>query len=198
MIEEFERKAMETVEAIDDEKNQLVTDHNEIVKKKVPVDLDSDEELEQESTMKLDEEHTSDRSSFITNKYCEDTKTETVANHLSDMILRFEASKKGIDEEFFTTDPEETIYEEDEIVSPDEDSENEDEEFEEDYSDEDIACLHQLKNIKKESCQSVSSLKFQIQDLCKCGIERKIAHIIDLQYKLEAKEVRHKKRNLLK
>ena len=46
-------------------------------------------------------------------------------------------------------------------------------------------------------------MKFQIQDLCKCGIERKIAHIIDLQYKLEAKEVRHKKmldlkRDLLK
>ena len=149
---------METVEALDNEKNQLLTNHDEIAKRKELVDLDSDEELEEESTIKLDEEYTSDRSSFITNKYCEDTKTETVANHLSDMILRFETSKKVMDEEFLTTDPEETIYEEDEIFLSDEDSDEEEEELGEDYSIDDIACLQQLKKITKESRQSASSL----------------------------------------
>ena len=66
-----------------------------------------------------------------------------------------------------------------------------------------MACFHQLKKIKKESRQSASSLKFQIRDLCKCGIEKHVAHIIDLQYNLEAIEVIHPrilvlKRDLLK
>ena len=64
----------------------MLTDHDEISKIKELVDLDSDEELDEESTVKLDKEQIADHSSFITNKYCEDTKTETVANHLSDMI----------------------------------------------------------------------------------------------------------------
>ena len=141
---------METVEALDDEKNQLLTNHDEIVKRKEQVDLDSDEELDEESTVKLDNESISDQSSLITNKYCEDTKTDMVANHLSDMILHFETSKKVMDNEFFTTDPEETIYEEDEIFLSDEDSDEEEEELGENYSDNDMACFHQLKKIKKK------------------------------------------------
>merc|ERR1712208_108792 len=108
-----------------------------------------------------------------------------------------------MDNEFFTTDPEEAIFEEDEVFLSDEDSDEEEEELGENYSDNDMAFFHQLKKIKKKSRQSASSLKFQIQDLCKCGIERHVARIIDLQYNLESIEVIHPKlldlkRDLLK
>ena len=51
------------------------------------------------------------------------------------MILRFETSKRIMDDEFFTSDPEETIYEKDEIFLSDEESDDEEEELGEDYSD---------------------------------------------------------------
>ena len=98
LIDLFEEEAKIIAENEDREKDELITDHNERLKQK-----NTTEEYE-EKTVTLDEEHVvCDNSSFITDKYMEDTNANTVANKLSDMILSFEQSPE--EEGIFNPDP---------------------------------------------------------------------------------------------
>ena len=197
-IEEFERKSMKIVETVDNEKNDIIINHEELLRKKELVNLDSDEELEEETGTKLEVEHNADHSSVIINKYCEDTKTKTVANRFSDYVFIFEKSNASFKDDFLTIDPEDAVYVEDELSSDEDEYENENEDLTEDFSEEDITNSHKLKDIRKESRQSIFWLRSNIENLCKCGIERKLSQIMELQYQLQQIDVNQEKLVALK
>ena len=174
LIDQFEEEAKRIAENEDREKDELITNHNEILKQKTTTEglYDSDEEEYDEKTVTLDKEHVvCDNSSFITDKYMEDTNANTVANKLSDMILSFEQSPE--EEGIFNPDPEQAFYVEDEIYISGDEVEDVDEEFQEDLviSEDDASKWNQLKDIKKETRQAVYLLKTNTAKLCKCEVK---------------------------
>ena len=188
LIDQFEEEAKRIAENEDREKAELITNHNEILKQKTTTEglYDSDEEEYDEKTVTLDKEHVvCDNSSFITDKYMEDTNANTVANKLSDMILSFEQSPE--EEGIFNPDPEQAFYVEDEIYISGDEFENGDEEFQEDLviSEDDASKWNQLKDIKKETRQAVYLLKTNTAKLCKCEVERNISFILSCKFQLE-------------
>ena len=190
LVDKFENEAQNLVEKMDGEKDDIVTNHNEIIKSKELVDeiYESDEEHNDEESTKLETEYVScDHSSVITNKYIEDINAPTIANRFSDMILSFEQTSFTEDNvEIFYPDSEEAFYVEDEVYdSEDEIKDDEDLIVNSSYSDEDLKQWNIMNMVKKESRQSVFCLQGNLSDICKCGVEKKIALILDKKYQLE-------------
>ena len=190
LVDKFENEAQNLVEQMDGEKDNIVTNHNEIINSKELVDeiYESDEEHNDEESTKLETEYVScDHSSVITNKYIEDINAPTIANRFSDMILSFEQTSFTEDNvEIFYPDSEEAFYVEDEVYdSEDEIKDDEDLIVNSSYSDEDLKQWNIMNMVKKESRQSVFCLQGNLSDICKCGVEKKIALILDKKYQLE-------------
>ena len=187
LINEFEEEAKRIAEHEDRQKNDIITNHDEILQKKVETYevYNSDEEEDEEKTATLDKEHVScDNSSFITDKYMEDISSNTVANKFSDMIISFEQLPEEV--EIFNPDPEQAFHVEDEIYMSDDELEEEEECLEEyDFSYEEISKLNQLKNMKTETRQIVYMLKTNADKLCKCEVERKISFILKCKFEIE-------------
>ena len=194
LIDEFENEATKTVENLDIKKDELLTNHDTAKKniKQIKYEIyDSDEEDENE--MKLEKEFvSSDHSSLITNKYVEDTNKPTVANKFSDMIISLEKIFSLDKEEVLNPEPEDSVYVEDEIYLSDDEDEEDDENYEDtSYSFEEIIQLKKIKNVKYESRKNVFWLKTNLANLCKCGVEKKISYLLELQFQLEKMQVEH-------
>lgn len=190
-IDKFEHDTQMLVEESDNKKDKIMMNHDEMFKKNSTVDeiYDSDEEEVKEEATKLDNENVScDHSSFITNKYAEDLDAPTVANKLSDMIIELE--QPLVDEEIFNPDSEESYYVEDEVyLSDDED----DDDMLEDYDEEEIEQCNAMIKIKQDSRQAVYWIKSNVEDLCKCAVQRKIALVISLKFQLDKMNIDNSK-----
>ena len=179
-IDRFEEDSNRLSEYEDKEKDEIITNHDEILKQRPTIDdlFDSDEEELEETSEKLEKDFVScDNSSFVTDKYMEDISSNTVANKFSDLIISFEQLPEEV--EIFNPDPEQAFHVEDEIYMSDDELEEEEEFLEEcDFSYEEISKLNQLKNMKTETRQIVYMLKMNADKLCKCEVERKISFIL--------------------
>jgi hypothetical protein len=120
LIDRFEEDSNKLSEYEDKEKDELITNHDEILKQRPTIDglFDSDEEELEEKTEKLEKDFVScDNSSFVTDKYMEDLNAQTVANKFSDMILSLEQPPE--EEELCNPGSEQAFYVEDEIYMSD-------------------------------------------------------------------------------
>ena len=117
LLDKFENEAQKSVENLDVKKDELLTNHDTLKKEMKQVSdefYDSDEEEENKMDMKLEKEFvSSDHSSFITNKYVEDTNKPTVANKFSDMVISLEKMFSTEKEEVVNTEAEDSFYVED-------------------------------------------------------------------------------------
>ena len=99
-IDSFEEECMSMAAEEDSMKNDLLINHQEIeLKKELQEEIIySDEEEVEEITIKERVDNSqilSDQSTCITNKYFEDTKSKTVANKYSDLIIVLETAEKN-------------------------------------------------------------------------------------------------------
>ena len=187
LINQFEEDSLNMAEMEDTEKDQIITNHNEILKQKELVDdlYDSEEEENEEKTTNLKAEHIScDHSSFISDKYMEDINAPTVANKFSDMILELE-KMPGL-EEIVNPDSEQAFYVEDEIYLSDDEFEDDDDsiDVESFCEEEDMNKWNQIKSAKSETHKTIFMIKNDIT-LCKCALERKISFILKHKFDLE-------------
>ena len=99
-IDTFEEECMAIAAEEDSMKNDLLVNHQEIqLKKEVEDEIfysDDEEEKEINVSEPVDYyENHGDQSTFITNKYFEDTKSDTVANKFSNLIIALESVEKN-------------------------------------------------------------------------------------------------------
>ena len=192
-IDTFEEECMAIAAEEDSMKNDLLVNHQEIqLKKEVEDEIfysDDEEEKEINVSEPVDYyENHGDQSTFITNKYFEDTKSDTVANKFSNLIIALESVEKN-DNTIVDPDPEHKEFIEDEYFN----SSDEEEEIgffsEIECSEEETEVLDYMKSIHCESKESLVQLKSNAKTLCKCGIARKISLLMDLKFNLEKKVV---------
>jgi hypothetical protein len=200
LIDRFEEDSIRLSELEDKEKDEIITNHDEILRQRPTLDdlFDSDEEELEDKSEKLDKDFVScDNSSYVTDKYMEDLNAHTVANKFSDMILSFEQSPE--EEELCNPDSEQAFYVEDEIYISDDELEDDDDFLEgSSFSAEEIDILDQLKTMKKETKHAIYLLKTTIANFCKCEIERKISFILNKKFQLEKTKVEHEKLTSIK
>ena len=104
----------------------------------------------------------SDQSTCITNKYFEDTKSKTVANKYSDLIIALETAEKN-DQDIIDPDPEYKKFVEDEYYESSDGEEEVDFFSGIDCSEDEIETLDSMKSIFNEGREALLILKSNVK-----------------------------------